>query len=328
MFPYLTDDKLYYSSDRIGGVGGLDVYAADYTGTNFESALNLGEPVNSNKDDFSYIVDPSTETGYFASNRSGGKGDDDIYYFKEMDLETVAEASSVIGVVFEKQTGGIIDNATVQVFDKDNALVAESTSDQFGNFEFKGLSQNETYTVKASAPRYKDRSITLETDDLEEVSANLLLERLSDMDAAESVADVTMPSETSQNNISQDNTSQYELYETKAIFFDFEKYSLREGSKNELENLAMALKNNPNMTIKIESHTDSRGSRAFNKWLSQERADSTKDYLLDLGVNENQIESAVGYGEDRPLNECDDYTDCSRYKHQENRRSEFIITNQ
>jgi outer membrane protein OmpA-like peptidoglycan-associated protein len=79
------------------------------------------------------------------------------------------------------------------------------------------------------------------------------------------------------------------------------------------------------MVIRIESHTDSRGSRAYNKYLSDKRAKSTRDYLIRQGIDPSRIESAIGYGEERLLNECEDNVPCSREKHQQNRRSEFII---
>ena len=308
MFPYVTKEKLYFSSNRAFGLGGLDVYAATYHNDLYEVATNLGEPINSNKDDFSYIVDEENQSGYFASNRKGGKGDDDIYSFRDISVESKILKSSVVGVVFEKMTGRVISDAVVQLMDSDNYVLFEGKSDEFGNFEFNDLAQNASYLLKAKKENYKEKTITLETEDMEEVSANLLLERVAKAPKAK-------------------EKDRYKLYEAQPIYFDFERYSLREISKNQLDDLAVALKDNPNMTIKIASHTDSRGSRAFNKWLSQERANATKEYLLTLGVRPAQIESAIGYGEEQPINECRDGVPCSRLAHQNNRRSEFIITN-
>lgn len=310
MFPFVTKDQLYFSSNRSFGMGGLDVYSSNYSNGLYQIAVNMGEPINSNKDDFSYIIDVSSHTGYFASNRKGGKGDDDIYYFKELSFETKTLNSAIVGVVYEKMTGKVISNANVQLLDNTNVIIAEAQSDDFGNFEFVDLNQGAEYIVRAEKEDYKEKTINLETENLEEVSANLLLERIENKDFVEEASE------------------QYDLFEAKPIYFDFERYSLREMSKNELYNLALALKENSNMTIKIESHTDSRGSRAFNKWLSQERANATKSYLLELGVDSGQIESAIGYGEERPINDCGDGIRCSTQSHQENRRSEFIITNQ
>ncbi|MGB5318276.1 OmpA family protein, partial [Eudoraea sp.] len=81
----------------------------------------------------------------------------------------------------------------------------------------------------------------------------------------------------------------------------------------------------PSMVIKIESHTDSRGKRAYNKYLSDKRAKSTRDYIISKGIEASRIESAIGYGEEKLLNECNGTVRCSSAKHQLNRRSEFII---
>ncbi len=85
------------------------------------------------------------------------------------------------------------------------------------------------------------------------------------------------------------------------------------------------MKNNPKMIIKIESHTDSRGTKEYNKRLSTNRAISTRDYIISRGISSGRIESALGFGESQLLNNCDDVSNCSKEKHQKNRRSYFYI---
>ena len=111
------------------------------------------------------------------------------------------------------------------------------------------------------------------------------------------------------------------------IYFDFDKFNIRTDAAAELDKLVEVMTTYPTMVIKIESHTDSRGKRAYNKYLSDKRAKSTRDYLISKGIEPERIQSAIGYGEERLLNECNVTVRCSSAKHQLNRRSEFIIVN-
>ena len=109
------------------------------------------------------------------------------------------------------------------------------------------------------------------------------------------------------------------------ILFDFDKFNIRTDAASELDDLVAVMKQYPSMVIKIESHTDSRGSQAYNKYLSDKRAKSSRDYLIRQGIDPSRIESAIGYGEERLLNDCDGTVRCSSEEHQRNRRSEFIV---
>ena len=113
----------------------------------------------------------------------------------------------------------------------------------------------------------------------------------------------------------------------KPIYFDFDKSNIREDAKYELENIVTVMTNHPEMVIKIESHTDSRGSRNYNRSLSDRRAKSTKAYLHTQGIEIHRIQSATGFGEDNLLNHCDDANryKCTEEEHQQNRRSYFYI---
>lgn len=109
------------------------------------------------------------------------------------------------------------------------------------------------------------------------------------------------------------------------IYFDFNKSIIREDAEYELENIVTVMTNHPELVIKIESHTDSRGPREYNRMLSDKRAKSTRDYILSRGIAKDRIESAIGYGEDKPLNDCVDGRKCSEEEYQLNRRSYFYI---
>ena len=112
------------------------------------------------------------------------------------------------------------------------------------------------------------------------------------------------------------------------IFFDFDKSNIRTDAQYELEHIVDVLREHPNMIIKLESHTDSRGGDRYNMRLSDRRAKSTRDYILSRGIDASRIESAIGFGETQLLNECANRVKCTKEQHQLNRRSYFYILNQ
>ena len=111
------------------------------------------------------------------------------------------------------------------------------------------------------------------------------------------------------------------------IYFDFDKSFIRRDASEELDKLIEVMTEYPNMVIKIESHTDSRGNNEYNKYLSNQRAKSTRDYIISKGISPERLESAIGYGEEKLLNNCDGSFACTEQEHYLNRRSEFIIVN-
>src|SRR5690606_6461404 len=163
MFPYVTDKKLYFSSNGRVGLGGLDVYEAllDEEG-GFKEAINLGQPINSERDDFSYIVDENTNKGYFASNRMGGQGDDDLYSFGRLKHEEEVR-STVAGEVNELVTGEPMPNALVSLLDGNNILKEMVTPDD-GSFVFGDLDPETQYTVKVSKSEFFDNIISVRTE--------------------------------------------------------------------------------------------------------------------------------------------------------------------
>ncbi len=211
-FPFVTvEDNLFFSSDGHVGYGGLDVFVTRIKdiekGT--DSILNLGLPINSEKDDFAFVVKRNSGEGYFSSNRLEGKGKDDIYSFSEV---------------------------------------------QFN----KG-------------------------DDLSK------------------------------------------KLELNAIYFDLDKSFIRPDASVILDQIVDIMNTYPQMEINIRSHTDSRASYSYNIDLSKRRARSTRNYLIEKGINAARIASQ-GQGEFELLNRCSNGVKCSEEEHQLNRRSEFIIT--
>jgi outer membrane protein OmpA-like peptidoglycan-associated protein len=308
MFPFVNDKKLYFSSDGHVGLGGLDVYEVAYNDEEgFQEVKNVGQPVNSNLDDFSYIVNEENQQGYFASNRANGKGDDDIYSFKRLVVEEVPEMSNAIaGVVTQLVTGDAMPKALVELLDENGIKLKEMISDDDGNFIFEDLDADTKYTIKATKEEYFENSQDVTTLENDTISVDLKMKKLVEMIAIE---------------------DGIRKLKTEMIFFDFDKSYIRQDAAKELDKLVEVMNEYPNMVIKIESHTDSRGKRAYNKYLSDKRAKSTREYLISQGISTERIESAIGYGEERLLNQCNGTVRCTEEQHFRNRRSEFIIVN-
>ncbi|MEC3963956.1 OmpA family protein [Flagellimonas halotolerans] len=296
MFPYVADNALYFSSNRPMGFGGLDVYRSDGANGGFGIGVNLGKPINSNKDDFSYIVDATGERGYFASNRKGGKGDDDIYSFKY-----TLNLNAIVGTVENGLTGEVVDKANISLYSDEGKLINEAVSDTAGNYLFKNLGSTTNYTVVAKKKGFVSDSLPVETKENENISITQYLKQLV---GEKPIVD---------------------LFEPSDVYFDFDSFKISPRSAQELDKLVNALKENESLSLKIASHTDAIGPEAYNKYLSDKRAKSTRDYLVSQGIDPSRIISAIGYGEERLLNDCSNGTPCAPDQHRLNRRSEFIL---
>ncbi|MGN7513457.1 MAG: OmpA family protein [Allomuricauda sp.] len=298
MFPYVTDDALYFSSNRAMGFGGLDVYKSDGSGEVFSVGINLGKPINSNRDDFSYIIDASGEQGYFASNRKGGKGDDDIYSFKY-----TLNLNAISGSVKDITTGEPINEAKIRLFNQNGTLQNEALADSTGKYTFKYLDPVTGYTLVARKEGFEKDSLSVKTKDNEQVEISQFLKKK----LIEKEVDVD------------------DIFEPENVYFHFDSHQITANAAKELDKLIAVLKENTELSLKIESHTDAIGSKSYNKYLSDKRAKSTRSYLISKGIDPSRIISAIGYGEDRLLNNCSDGTPCGPGQHRLNRRSEFYI---
>ncbi|MFX0556041.1 OmpA family protein [Maribacter sp. CXY002] len=306
MFPFVDEGKLYFSSNGHPGLGGLDIYEAlinDEGG--FTNVKNLGKPINSNKDDFSYIINEETQKGYFASNRIGGKGRDDLYSFKKLMIEEVPEnVNAIAGVVTDLVTGDVMPKALVELLDENNIKLKEIETDEEGSFVFEDLDSETRYNLKTNKETYFVDEHMVTTTENDTINVDITMRKLKDMIAVE---------------------EGIRKLKTEMIHFDFDRSYIRNDATFELDKLVEVMTEYPEMVIKIESHTDSRGSKVYNEYLSDKRAKSTRDYIISKGIAPERIESAIGYGENRLLNECDGSIRCTEKQHYLNRRSEFII---
>jgi len=303
MFPFINEKKMYFASNGHVGLGGLDVYEVAYDEEGFKEVRNMGKPINSSKDDFSYIVKEEDQKGYFASNRRGGKGDDDIYSFERLVMEEVNE-NAIAGVVIDMVTDDVMPKALVTLLDENNIKLKEMVTEEDGSFVFEDLDSNTKYSIKTTKEEFVENVITTKTKENEVLHVDIGMKRLKELVVIE---------------------DGIKKLKTDMIHFDFDKSYIRKDASLELDKLVEVMKTNTNIVIKIESHTDSRGPAVYNKYLSDKRAKSTRAYLISKGIAKERIRSAIGYGEERLINECGDGVRCSREKHELNRRSEFII---
>ncbi|SIT05047.1 Outer membrane protein OmpA [Zobellia uliginosa] len=304
MFPFISGDVLYFSSDSHYGLGGLDIFGSVISSkTDYSLPLNLGKPLNSNMDDFSFIREDEKGNGYFASNRAGGKGDDDIYRFEKVKATDCLEYS---GYVLNQQTGQPIAEANIELKNTVDELIVVHRTDAMGYFNIT-LPCNKKNTIVFSKAGYSKETIVLETGEnpaAPSVDNKIYLTPFDSL--VEKEGDV-------------------EKIRVNPIYFEYDKSDITARAEIELDKVLFAMEKFPEIKIKIESHTDSRGTDKYNLELSDDRAKSTRRYLLSKGIDADRIESANGYGEYRLKNECSNGVKCSDQKHLENRRSNFII---
>ena len=304
-FPFVSSENiLYFSSDGHPGLGGLDIFATkiDYDDTS-KSVLNVGEPVNSNRDDFSYIINEDSKKGYYASNRSDGKGADDIYGFLETRPLNFECLQPITGTVRDKISNDLLVGATVKVINEENEEILSAITDNKGNY-ILSCDCNQGNFVRAQTQGYVPAEEYLPISDGKPTIIDFYLER-----------------EIIEAGFGDDLAK---LLQLSTIYFDFGKYNVRSDAEVEIQKVIAAMEKYPSLKIKANSFTDSRGPDSFNLWLSQKRAESTVDYMISQGISSERLKGE-GYGETRLVNDCDDGVKCTSEKHQLNRRSEFII---
>ncbi|KJD34254.1 flagellar motor protein MotB [Tamlana nanhaiensis] len=298
-FPFLNaNNDFFFSSDGHLGLGLLDIFkTAKDTNNTIISVINLGIPVNSSKDDFSFFMNNDGLTGYFASNRDGGAGGDDIYAYHKLP-QLVVE-----GNITNIDTKEPVANSKVVLVTPTGEEIATVYSDENGHYEINVEREN-IYGIKILKEGYIDLTSIITTKNLDK-----------------SVSRITENIELNPKIIEAIQNAEF-----YPIYFDYNKSEIRDIDTNELNRIVNFMVNKyPNMIIKIESFTDSRGSSKYNLKLSQERAESSFNYLVNHGVDPKRIISYKGFGESNLTNNCDDNTKCSEEEHQKNRRTDFII---
>ena len=309
MFPLIVGDTLlYFASDGHVGFGGLDIFCSKIEKGTFSKPVNIGIPFNSSSDDFG-ILFLAKDSGMFCSNRPGGVGDDDIYSFKKIPLRFRA-----LGTVVEKYTNKLLENAIV-ILSGDDGSIDSTLSDNKGEYQFNKLHINTKYTVTAKKTNYLVDSKNFDVDSPEtnkeysKATGHNIDFELTLIAAKDSI-------------LGPPYTAEKE-FAIPDIYYDFDKWSLRDTSKVSLEKVIKMLKLNPEMKIRINSHTDSRGTDEYNNVLSDNRAQSVVNYLIEQGGIKADRLTSKGWGKTK-LQIVDAKTE---EEHQKNRRTTFSITN-
>jgi outer membrane protein OmpA-like peptidoglycan-associated protein/Tol biopolymer transport system component len=176
MFPYFRNNVLYFSSNRQGGAGGLDLFKSEITSAGkWKNAVSLGNSINSPKDDFGFILDKEMRSGFFSSNREGGNGDDDIYYFKVIETVTM-ESQDIEGkFAYKSLKGGIPEGMEVMLYNEQGEFIGKATTDKDGYFRFENLPLNKDFVIRTAE---NGNTLTLTILDAEgEPSAFLLSDK-------------------------------------------------------------------------------------------------------------------------------------------------------
>ncbi|WP_171741785.1 OmpA family protein [Spirosoma taeanense] len=315
MFPYVGPDaKLYFASDGHPGLGKLDVFVATRSG-GVTRVENMGQPINSPADDFGLIYTEPTK-GYLASNRPGGKGDDDIYFFQEgaaPETPTIAENAPktvryfLAGTVSANETPITpLDSARVRILDDATGQpIAEVTTGQPGTFGKYPLQEGKDYTILAERKGYLTRR---EPFTMQGKSIPAIFLTKPQTDTTFNVA------------ILLDKATLNKTFVLENIYYDLDKYNIRPDAAEELDKLVTILKDNPTLKIELSSHTDVRAPDAYNLRLSQNRAKSAVDYIVSKGIDASRL-TARGYGETQLVVK----NAKTEEEHQRNRRTEFKI---
>lgn len=264
VFPYVrTDSLLYFASDGHPGMGGLDLFCARMTPSGGWSVTNMGSPVNSASDDFG-ITFGEGESGFFSSNRGDQRGYDHIYSFELPELKIL-----ISGWVLDRDEEPV-PNAVIRIVGNDGSN-QKQVARADGSFSFP-LDRGVSYVMLAGAKGYLNSKREF-TSDIAEEDAEYGVDFI--------LSSITKP-------VVIDN-----------IFYDFDRATLRPESKAALDEMAQVLRDNPNVTIEMASHTDRKGTDEYNINLSSRRARSVIDYLISVGISPDRLQSQ-GYGESRP----------------------------
>jgi peptidoglycan-associated lipoprotein len=318
LFPYEdTKGNFYFSSTGHPSFGGLDLFKVDKKG---EELLinNMGKPLNSNFDDFAITFKDSI-VGYFCSNRQGGEGDDDIYEFTDFSMIRLAHYM-VDGQLNMKKKGDMIsplDGAIVKITNLKGDTIAKLNTKNGGKFSTE-LEPEQVYTIYVE----HDECLKEKPFKFSMIGKKVPFDKLQPGDN-----EFRFP-------FSGDlKEAVGAIIRVNNINYDFNKADIRSDAAVILDSMVYFLNENPNITVELGSHSDTRGSSDYNRNLSQRRAQSAVDYIISKGISSSRI-VAKGYGEDKPIvpdsqiNKVNKKTQKDLFEelHAKNRRTEFRVT--
>jgi outer membrane protein OmpA-like peptidoglycan-associated protein/tetratricopeptide (TPR) repeat protein len=284
-FPYISDDNiLYFASSGLQGFGGYDLFKCDLN-TN-KAAENLGNAINTKRDDFAFSVNNTKKIGYFSSNRSGV---DNIY------VAIPICKYEAVTLVKDADASAILTDATVTILDAMNNEITKEATDISGKTSFN-VSCETTYYIRVSKEGYETTTYKLSESNGDDVTTTVDLKPINEL---------ITETEVKLNN----------------IYFEFNESNITNQGAFELDKLVKIMNDYPDMEILVRSHTDSKGSPAYNLRLSEKRAQATVQYLISKGINKERL-SAKGVGSKELKIDC---SNCTDEEDAQNRRSEFLI---
>ncbi len=309
--PYVFDNSLYFSSDVFYGMGGMDIYRSKILpDKSISIPVNLGKGINTKYDEFGFIIkeDPGDGfTGYFSSNRPGGKGGDDIYGFKISEkpgLRTLIFKGKVVNPPYDQS----IADASIKVLDSDGKMLKEVFTGDNGGYQLE-IPYNPVVTLEVSKETFSTFTETYNPKGLQELEKTPAKIELS------SIADIVEEKEGKM------------VLNLMDFFFASGQSNLTPEITMEIDKVIDAVKKFPRLKFSIETHTDSRGGRSSNQKVSEQRSAAIKSYLLKNGVPEENITGSKGFGEDRIVNNCTDGVYCLDFLHKQNLRTLFVVEN-
>jgi len=347
VFPYLHPSrKLFFSSNRAGTMGGLDIYAVDHTPEKKGKVERLPAPINSSNDDLGLILSASGEVGFMSSDRPGGKGKDDVYRLEIpgglKGLFPPKEFEKMVRVI-NKETSEVLPNAKVVMFEIVDGKSVFEMNEVFEVNVYKNKFQEHLLRYRVRDELF-DTDQTMTTDNNGQTKIKLNVTKKYIFAASKEGFKKGHLAYTAFNaNDPQTLTIALwpipKVVEVEAppalkvgsiivldqIFYDFGKSYIRTDASKGLDAIVDLMKQYPAMTVDLTSHTDSRGSKEFNLDLSARRSTSAKYYLTSRGIESDRIR-AYGKGEQNPRNRCTDGVACSEEEYQFNRRTEIKIT--
>jgi outer membrane protein OmpA-like peptidoglycan-associated protein/tetratricopeptide (TPR) repeat protein len=308
-FPYWANDStVYFASDGHEGLGGLDLFKTTLSKDgHYTQVRNLGYPVNSPADDFSLTLYGDDEHGFFASNRKGGKGSDDLYYFEKTNVGIPFRF-----VVSDKASGKPLGMAQLNVLNMSGDTVAIGSTDESG-FLSLDLVPGETYSVHASKPNYFESRMAITPvkkrgELAREIKANLYFNPNAGSDGDHPLY------------LDLEDGEPIQVLEVFSIHYKLDTWMIGKSEFETLESVLNFVDANPGTEIRIESHADCRGSREYNNRLSEMRAMIVNNYFVSRYISPEKIRYQ-GFGESRLLNICSDDVKCDENEHAVNRRS-------
>jgi peptidoglycan-associated lipoprotein len=300
VYPFIHEDgTLYFSSNGHIGLGGTDIYFSKGSATDWSTPLNMKSPINSGGDDFSLILSKDKESGYFTSNREGGKGQDDIYRFYMTPL-----VFTLHGIARDSKTKEIMPNTILTITNSNDSAKLVIKTDAAGYYKIS-LKPRTDYELFGAHEDYYDSKIEFQTTKGLEVSTDL------------------------EQDLLLEPFDYSTVFTLEGILYDLDKANIRPDAALVLDTMVYLLNKYPKIRIELGSHTDCRADSAHNQDLSQRRADSAVAYIVRSGIDPDRM-IAKGYGEAKLVNDCGcegTYItrNCTEAEHQLNRRTTFKL---